>query len=123
MDDDNIRRLNIRYKEPPKESGPVLKVVQHDGSCNHEFFFTNEGEFIGGRMVEVTYIIREGETEVGCGHCNARLDPMWVLKKLAGLENRWARARETYQQEMGRLKERSRTKCHNCGKMTRISRS
>jgi hypothetical protein len=47
---------------------------------------------------------------------------MFVLKILATEETQWSRARERYMDEMQRLRERSRTKCWHCGKMTEISR-
>ncbi len=47
---------------------------------------------------------------------------MFVLRRLASEETSWKRHREVYIDEMKRLKERSRTKCYHCGKMTEISR-
>lgn len=46
---------------------------------------------------------------------------MFVLKMLMQAESRWNQTRESYQEEMKRLRERSRTKCQHCGQMTRIS--
>ncbi len=37
------------------------------------------------------------------------------------LESQWMRTRAAHQDEMRRLRERSRTKCDHCGKITRIS--
>lgn len=119
-DDDKIRRLGVRFKPPREEGGPVLKVVGAfgpDTGCNHRRVLRN------GKFVSVQYLIRPGETEVECGSCGTKLDPMWVLKVLAGEESEWLRVRSLYQDEMKRLNERKRTKCDHCGKMTRISRS
>ena len=125
MDDDSdkpsaeIKRLPVRFKAPPGKEPPVLKVVEpyaRDG-CNHRY------RFEGSRMVNATYIVREGETEVECGFCAVKLDPMWVLKQLAGRETEYERHREIAQQEMARLQERERTQCQHCGKMTKISRA
>jgi hypothetical protein len=119
--DDNIATLPIRFKKPPEDDAPQLKVVS-GGDCDHRYFFAANGEGISGRFHHVTYHIREGETEVECGNCKTRLDPMWVLRELANRESRWNQTRLTYQEEMARLRERERTKCDHCGKMTRISR-
>lgn len=117
-DDDKIKPIGVRFKTPPVEGGVSLKVVDpwsRGDHCNHQY------NFIDGRMVDVTYLIRDGETEVECGHCNTKLDPVWVLLRLANMEAKWNRTREVYQAEMQRLRERSRTKCEKCGHMTRIS--
>lgn len=116
-DDDKIKTLPIRFKEPPGESDPMLKIVNSFGKgCDHRHLWK------GGRMVSVTYSIREGETEVECGNCGTRLDPMFVLRRLAIEETKFEQNRQRYQDEMRRLSERQRTKCDHCGKMTRISR-
>lgn len=114
-DDDNIVELKIKARSETEE--PMLKVVGGlgDKSCDHRSYWD------GARFVDVTYRIREGETEVECGRCGTRIDPMFVLKQLASKESGWFRARERYQDEMRRLSERSKTKCDHCGRMTRIS--
>jgi hypothetical protein len=119
MDEDNVSKLPVRFKEPPGEDGKFLKVVDrysHD-ACNHTHFWR------GSNLVNVTYILRDGETEVECGNCTTKLDPMWVLQKLAHCEVEWERKRHLARDEMARLSERSKTACEHCGKMTRISRA
>jgi hypothetical protein len=114
--DDKIKPIPVKFKRPPGEEQPMLKVVHSYGEdCNHRYRWN------GSRMVDATYLLREGETEVECGLCHTRLDPMFVLRILAGEETQWLRARERYIDEMRRLNERSRTKCEHCGGMTRIS--
>lgn len=115
-DDDKVKKLPVKFKAPPAPDMPMLKVVQWDGKCNHSFHVD------GGKVRDAHYLIREGETEVECGLCGTRLDPMFVLRRLANEETRWERTRQQYKEEMQRLAERERTKCHHCGKMTRISR-
>lgn len=117
MSDDNITKLPINFKAPPSEQGPMLKVLDYFDRerCNHTF------AYVDGRRVDAQYLIREGETEVECGLCSTKLDPMFVLKRLAHEETKWDRDRRSYQEEMKRLSERRRTKCDNCGKMTRIT--
>jgi len=118
MSDDNITKLPIKFKAPPSDDGPMLKIVdRYDrGSCNHSY------QFINGRTVNAKYLIREGEMEVECSLCDTKLDPMFVLRRLAHEETQWERSRKTYHEEMARLKERKATKCEHCSKMTRISR-
>jgi len=114
IDDDNVKKLPVRFKTPPKEGDAMLKVVSfgEDGKCNHIWR--------GSTMSYVQYVIRDGETEVECGECGTKLDPMWVLTRMAREETQWGRTRLHYIEEMRRLNERSRTKCQHCGQMTRI---
>jgi hypothetical protein len=111
MTDESVLRLPVKFKTPPSEER-TLEVV-HGGfdRCNHNFII------VGGEIKHVTYIIDEAAAEVECSNCKAKLNPMWVLARLAHHETRYR-----YQEEMKRLSERTRTKCDNCGHMTRISR-
>lgn len=101
---DNVTLLPVRFKEPPGEDTPFLVI--EPGRCAHF------GPFVIDHAAEF----------VTCKRCGERLNPMFVLHRLAMEETRWHRARETYQDEMRRLEERSRTRCDHCGKMTRIGR-
>lgn len=101
----NVLVLPVKRKEPPGADAPFL-VVESLGECSHF------GPFV----------VNEKEDTVTCKQCGTRLNPMYVLKRLAMEETRWHRARSTYQDETKRLKERSRTKCRHCGEMTPISR-
>ena len=112
----NVTPIPIKFKAPPCDDAPMLKVVSWDGKCNHRYAMRDD------RMVHASYQIREGETEVECSLCHTRLDPMFVLRILASEETQWHRARQRYIDEMKRLSERSRTKCWHCGQMTEISR-
>ncbi len=108
-EEDKVKRLPVRFKKPTHDEGRVLQVVHpRSPACDHQF--------------KVSYLIRPGETEVECSGCGTRLDPMWVLSRLAAQDSQFYRARERYQEEMKRLEERSRTKCEACGHMTRTSR-
>lgn len=120
MGDDKVTRLPVGFKVPLQEEGLNLKVVdrwERADRCDHISYWT------GRTFADVTYLIREGETEVECGNCNTKLEPMWVLRRLANKEAQWNRTRERYREEMKRLSERSKTKCEACGHMTRISRT
>ncbi len=118
-DDDKVSRLPVRFKQPANEAGRTLKIVENRFSkdeCDHVH--------LNGRWnSRVTYMIRKGETEVECGGCGIKLDPMFVLTLMANAETDWLRTRETYIEEMKRLDERKATKCDHCGQMTRISRA
>lgn len=120
MTDDNITKLPVTFKHPPSDDGPMLQIVEtrfgSPPACNHSTMYAN------GRMVSAKYLIRDGETEVECSLCETKLEPMWVLRKLAHEETKFHRAHEAFVKESERLKERTSTKCNHCGKMTRISR-
>jgi hypothetical protein len=58
-----------------------------------------------------------------CSDCRGEVSPMFVLERLMHEESTWNRTREAYQDEMKRLRDRSRTKCQHCGHLTRISGS
>lgn len=113
---DNITKLPIKFKSPPSDEGPMLKIVdRYSGGCNHSY------QFVNGKKVNAKYMIREGETEVECSLCETKLDPMFVLRKLAVEETQWHEAGKRYHEEMKRLSGRRSTKCEHCRKMTRIS--
>lgn len=120
-----VTRLPIAFKSPPGEDAPALKVVDPYDSrhgCNHKYFYVSTGG-LSSRLQHVTYRIRDGETDVECGNCGTRLDPMWVLRQFAAKESEYVRKRQHAQEEMARLRERERTECQHCGKMTKISRT
>ncbi|MDB6119308.1 MAG: hypothetical protein JWO08_3089 [Verrucomicrobiaceae bacterium] len=100
-----VVQLGVKYKKPVPEDR--FLVVEHAGCCH----------FNG------PYLIDAKNADVTCGQCKAKLNPMFVLEQLAHQETRWHEHFKRYQEEMSRLKERSRTKCQHCGEMTRISRS
>jgi hypothetical protein len=111
IDDDNIKKLPVRFRKPLPEDRTLVRPfeVQHKGGeCSHLF---------------VQYIVDETLAEVECGKCHAKLNPIWVLGRLAREDRRYKDAAARYQEEMKRLSARSRTKCMNCGQMTRISHS
>lgn len=108
-DDDNIVPLGVRYRGPTDaENPPVLEIVR---TSPDPCMFRHKGP----------YLVDEKLAEVECGTCHKLLNPMHVLAELARLETRWHDYRQTYQEQVERLRERSRTKCERCGQMTRIS--
>lgn len=120
-DDDTIKKLPVKFKKPPSEGDPPFLTIVHrwgdKDSCDHRSYYVE-----GRGFVNVTYQIREGETEVECSRCHTRVDPMFVLKIMATEETTWSLQRARYIDEMKRLRERSRTKCMKCGYLTEISR-
>ncbi len=54
----------------------------------------------------VEFIVREDTGEVACGCCNANLDAMWVLRKIAPF--------------LDEMKKKQRAKCRHCGRMTQL---
>lgn len=120
-----VTPIPVAFKRPPGDDAPILHVVgrfdSRDG-CNHMHY---HGQTADGRYTirQVQYRFREGETDVECGQCSTRLDPMWVLQQLAARESEYNRRRAVAQDEMERLSGRSRTRCEKCGHMTRISRT
>jgi hypothetical protein len=108
-DDDTVRRLPVRFKSPvPEERTLVVPYeIGRPPKCGH--FMTS-------------FIVDPAAAEVECARCGEKLNPMWVLAKLATEDRRMAESQARYQEEQKRLAERTRTKCDHCGKMTRISR-
>lgn len=115
MADDKVTPLPVKFKKQGDDE-PMLKIVHGGGKCDHRWVWRD------GKMHSVTYLICDGDAEVECSACGTRLDPMFVLRRLAGEETKWHEMSRRYQEEMKRLDERSRTQCDYCGRMTRISR-
>ncbi len=118
MSDDNVTDLPVKFKSPPSDDEPMLKVVSgrtSSSGCDHRWVYAD------GKMLSVQYLIGEGDAEVECSACGTRLNPMFVLTILAREDTKFDRARQRYQEEMQRLRSRSRTTCQHCRKMTRIS--
>jgi len=123
-DDDNVTKLNVAFRKPPSDGDRTLRLVRKTcrEECNHKYSFEGSPFHPGGSVhcVEAHYLIREGETEIECGLCGTKLDPMFVLRILAEKESTWEQRRRQYLDTMRRLEKRRRVKCDNCGKMTRI---
>lgn len=75
------------------------------------------------RCLHANFLVDDKKQEVECGQCGEKLNPMYVLHRLAIEENKWHKHHDRYKEEMQRLEERSKTKCQHCKQMTRISRS
>jgi len=109
-DDGKITTLPVRFKSPLSSDRTLLLPfeVPQPGKCDHLF---------------TQYIIDPAAAEVECGKCHEKLNPMWVLERLASEDRRIEDSRKRYREESQRLSDRLKTKCQHCGKMTRISRT
>lgn len=107
MSDDKITQFPIKHKKPTPEDRTLLSPheVGKFGKCQHPSF-----------------VVDEALAEVECAVCKEKLNPVWVLARLASKDRRMHEASIRYREEMARLAERERTKCQHCGQITRISR-
>jgi len=100
--ENNISVLPVKKRE----KGENALTVVHHGLCRHERFEVDE------KLAEVK-----------CKACGEKMSPMWVLVQIAHRENRLAERLLNLRTECRLLEGRVRTKCDNCGKMTRIRSS
>jgi len=89
-----------------REKGTNTLTVVHYSECRHERFEVDEKL-----------------SEVKCKACGQKMNPMWVLVQIAHRENRLSERLLNLRTECRLLEGRVRTKCDNCGKMTRIRSS
>lgn len=99
----NIAQLPVKYKKPQEGERFLLPVAP--GKCSH-WNGPFEIDTKGGKCT--------------CKACGEEVAPMFVLDQLMKKESQWMQTLATYQENMKRLAERSRTKCEHCGTMTRI---
>ena len=97
---DNI--VQLPQSKRPQSDAP-LEVVRST-KCQH-------GQFL----------VDEKLAEIECGLCHEKLNPMWVLVRLANdewrLRDRWALLKA----DLRLMGERTRCKCKHCGQMTPIN--
>ena len=104
-DKKKVSRLPVTMKASAEDSKVMLVPPPHDACRHWKSSFTVDMD---------AGICR-------CKQCGGEVSAMFVLKQLMHEESRWNQTRESYQDEMKRLKARSRTKCTHCGEITRIS--
>lgn len=104
---DKVTRLPVRFKEPPDPDRVLVGPyeVGKPRSCDH---------------LMVQYVVSVSDAEVECSRCGGKLNPMWVLAQLATTDRRFFENAQAAKATEARRQERRRTKCENCGKMTRI---
>ena len=64
--------------------------------------------------------VHEDLIEVVCRDCGAKLNPIWVLTRMAREETKWKLRRTEFIAARAELAKRQRCKCQHCGQMTRI---
>lgn len=99
-----VTALPVKHKAPP--DGSLMLVPPPASKCIHW---------------NTSFEIDDDAGKCKCLGCGEEVSPMFVLGRLMQLESQWMRTRAAHQDEMRRLRERSRTKCDHCGKITRIS--
>lgn len=106
-DDRTVSFLELQAKKPTKKLLRTLEMAPYKmlDECKH-----------------LHSVVDEELAQVTCKDCKVKLNPIWVLMRLAREESRFKERRESLQKTMDEWKLRSRTKCTNCGKMTSISR-
>lgn len=104
IETDNVHALPLKPRPAPDE-GAMLQSVPHT-QCQH---------------LLATFTIDLDAGKCFCKRCAGEVSPMFVLEQLMKQESRWMQTMATYQDQMKRLAERSRTKCQHCGEMTRVS--
>ena len=104
IETDNVHALPVKPRTSPEE-GAMLRPVPVT-QCQHLF---------------AAFTIDVDAGKCFCGKCQGEVSPMFVLEELMKKESQWMRTMATYQDQMKRLAERSRTKCQHCGEMTRVS--
>lgn len=100
----NIIELPVKPRANAEE-GAMLQPVPYS-NCQH-LFTAFEIDLKAGKC--------------RCKKCGEEVAAMFVLEQLMKTESRWMQTRASYQDEMKRLAERSKTKCRKCGAMTEIS--
>lgn len=99
---DNIKPIGIKFKKPADEKRMLKTVYKGTGCRNH------------------AYLIDDEASQVTCSKCDKIFNPIAVLLDLSRKESTWVMNQKRAIELMEKLSQRSRTKCNNCGKMTKI---
>lgn len=78
--------------------------------------FAREGQC---RHLNIT--VFEDLAQVACRDCGEKLNPIWVLTRMAKEETKWALRRREFIAARAELAKRQRCKCRHCGQMTPIN--
>lgn len=68
------------------------------------------------------FTIDESLNNVSCSVCNAELNPIWVLAKLATKDSLLAQSRDRLSALVKKMGNKTKYKCRSCGKMNDMSR-
>lgn len=83
-----------------------LKTVEHWSRFN--------------KCKHIQVLVDEQLGHVECEKCGEKLNPIWVLTRLAREETRWAYERKQLEETTEKYNAKSRCKCEHCGKMTKV---
>jgi len=73
-----------------------------------------------GQCRHLNVSVHEDLAEVICRDCEVKLNPIWVLTRMAREETKWSLRRNEFITARSELAKRQRCKCQHCGQMTRI---
>lgn len=104
MSDEKIVSIPVKHRDSVGEQVLELVPEWRLSKCRHTRFEVDRA------LAQVT-----------CKDCGEKLDPMFALVQLAHGETKYHDLHARYQDEMGRLSNRAKTKCEHCSRMTRIS--
>lgn len=79
-----------------------------------------EARFTLGKCKHLHVLVDSELADVQCQDCGEKLNPIWVLYRLATEESRFDHRRKALMDEREKLQAKQRTKCQHCGKMTRV---
>lgn len=104
MSDDKIVAIPIKHRDSVGDKVLELVPEYQLRKCRH-----------------TRYEVDRALAQVTCKDCKEKLDPMYVLVQIAHGETKYHDLHARYQDEMGRLSNRTKAKCEHCSRMTRIS--
>lgn len=102
-DDIPVLHPKPKRRRPKRDESLVLHSVR-DYSCKHPHF-----------------VLDEAKSEVECGVCKEKLNPIWVLKEMASHDSFIASRRDKLREEVKKLQDRTKYKCGSCGKMNDLT--
>lgn len=65
--------------------------------------------------------VDEAMAEVRCKNCKEKLNPIWVLMKIAGEQSRYIAEFKRSKEIAKRINEKEKTRCEHCNRMTRVA--
>lgn len=74
-----------------------------------------------GQCRHLNISVHEDRAEVSCRDCGEKLNPIWVLTRMAKEETKWSLRRSEFIAARAEFAKRQRCKCQHCGQMTRIN--
>lgn len=104
-DEGNVTKLPVKFKKAPDDARVLFHPweVGKPSACLHPSF-----------------VVDQAKDSVECASCGERLNPMWVLMRLATNDKQFANNQKRAHELMTKLESRTRVKCDHCGKMTKI---